>query len=152
MKELIYVFLISMLPVVELRGAVPIGAGLGLSPAENIIAAVAGNMLPVPFVVIFVRRVIAWLSSKNVRLKRVIDRYLSKRIDRHAKIKYTSELVALAVFVAIPLPGTGAWTGAVIAGMLGLRLKTAVPAIAIGVVAAGIIVSILTYGVKAVIT
>jgi uncharacterized membrane protein len=152
LKELIYVFLISMLPVVELRGAVPIGAGLGLSPAENIIAAVAGNMLPVPFVVIFVRRVIAWLSSKNVRLKRVIDRYLSKRIDRHAKIKYTSELVALAVFVAIPLPGTGAWTGAVIAGMLGLRLKTAVPAIAIGVVAAGIIVSILTYGVKAVIT
>jgi len=140
-----------MLPIVELRGAIPVGAGLGLAPAENMIAAVAGNLLPVPFVIIFIRRFITWLSSKNEKVKRFLDKFVKKRLDRHAKTRYASELIALAILVAIPLPGTGAWTGALIAGMLDIRLKTSIPAIVIGVVIASIVVSALTYGVKAVI-
>ena len=140
--------LISMLPVVELRGGLPAGVAMGLPLQQAFLAALLGNLLPVPFLILFTRKVFAWIRVHVPMLGGWVD-----RLERKARSK--SEQVAryqawgLMVFVAIPLPGTGAWTGALIAAVMDLRLKFAIPAIALGVVIAGVIISLLTYGVTA---
>jgi uncharacterized membrane protein len=141
-------FLIAMVPVVELRGAIPYGVIAGLPVWVSALAAICGNILPVPFIILFARRILNWMKTKSAWLQKVAG-----KLEEHASKKqlYRGELIGLAVFVAIPLPGTGAWTGALIAAVLGMRLKSAFPAIAIGVVVAGILISIITYGVGAVI-
>jgi len=137
-----------MLPVTELRGAIPLGVTLGLSPVENYIAAVTGNILPVPFAVIFIRRVFGWLQTKSKFLDKVVQKLTNSALRKSRKLRPGSIILPLMIFVAIPLPGTGAWTGAIIAAFLNIRLKTALPAICTGVLAAGIIVSIISYGVQ----
>jgi uncharacterized membrane protein len=146
--ELLIVFLISLLPVLELRGAIVYGFVNGVGPIETYILSVAGNLLPVPFAVLFIRKLLAWLQTKSKFLDRVIKKRVEGTLSKFSKTKYRSMLAALAIFVAIPLPGTGAWTGALIAAFLGIRLKTAFPAIAIGVLIAGLIVTCVTYGIK----
>lgn len=142
---------IAMVPVLELRGAIPIGTAHGLDIRAAIAAAVVGNLIPVPFIIVFIRKVFAWLRKKSARLDALVD-----RIESHAQKK--SDVVlkyafwGLVVLVAIPLPGTGAWTGALIAAMLDMRIKRAFPAIALGVVIAGFIVAFVTYGAGALIT
>jgi uncharacterized membrane protein len=148
MKDILTVFFVSMLPVSELRGAIPVGAGLGLRPVVNYITAVTGNMLPVPFVVLFIRQAFGWLQTKSRFLNRLINKRVTRTLRRHRVDDRRSELLALVVLVAIPLPGTGAWTGAILAAFLQIRLKTAVPAIGLGVLIAGAVVSFITYGVK----
>jgi uncharacterized membrane protein len=147
-NDFLKVFFAAMLPVTELRGAIPLGVTLGLSPAENYIAAVAGNLLPVPFVVIFIRRVFGWLQTKSNFLNKIVDKLTNSALKKSNKLRPGSFLIALIIFVAIPLPGTGAWTGAIISAFLNIRLKTALPAIFTGVIIAGIVVSLLSYGVK----
>ena len=140
-------FLVSILPIVELRGAIPIGAAMGLAGPVCILVSIIGNMIPVPLIVIFCRRVFAWMRKKSAWLGRRADWF-----ENRAKVKgaglYRSKLVGLMIFVAIPLPGTGAWTGAIIAAILDIRLKNALPAIYSGVVIAGILVAGITYGFK----
>ncbi len=147
MKDLLWVFFLSMIPVFELRGAVPIGCGLGLPAWQVYIAAVLGNMVPVPFIILFIRKIFElirkwwpWLDSMVTRLE--------KKAMKKAGLIHRYELLGLAVFVALPLPGTGAWTGALIAALMDLRLKRAVPSIFTGVCAAGVILTLLSYGVK----
>lgn len=140
-------FLVSMLPVIELRGAIPIGAALGLPGLVCTIVSIIGNMLPVPFIVIFCRKVFTWMRGKSGRLKRLADKWESRAKVKGARL-YRSELIGLVIFVAIPLPGTGAWTGAIIAALLDIRLKSALPSILVGVVIAGVIVAGITYGFK----
>lgn len=141
---------ISMAPVAELRVGLPAGVAMGLPIPAALVAGVLGNMVPVPFVILFIRNIFKWLREHNSRLGPMID-----RIERRAYAKIESanlvryEAWGLLLFVAVPLPGTGAWTGSLIAALLDLRLKNALPVIFTGVVIAGAIMTVLTYGVTA---
>ena len=135
----------AMVPVVELRGAIPYGVIAGLSVPAAFIIAVIGNLVPVPFLVVFTRKVFEWLRTKSVWLDRFVCRMETKAEEKKdVVLKY--EFWGLVLLVAIPLPGTGAWTGALVAAMMNMRLKRAMPAIVLGVIIAGIIVTTITYG------
>ena len=140
-------FLVSMLPVVELRGAIPIGAGLGLPVWQAAVISMIGNLLPVPFIIAFVRTVMDWLRQRSDRARRFVawleKKGTGKRADRVRQAKFWG----LLLFVAIPLPGTGAWTGALVAVLLNMRMKNSLPPIILGVLTAGLLVSLATAGV-----
>lgn len=145
--EFILTLLVSMLPVVELRGGIPFGVAAGLPVWAAYLAAVIGNLIPVPFIVVYIRRIFMFMRQHMPRLNSVVDKMEQKaHLKSAAVLKY--QYLGLAIFVAIPLPGTGAWTGALVAAFLDMRLKKAMPSIAGGVLSAGLIISILSYGVK----
>ena len=142
--------LISMVPVLELRAGIPAGVIAGLSIKTVVIAAVIGNLIPIPFIIVFIRRIFNWMKGKSEWLAGIAAKMEAKADKNKEKVlKY--EFWGLMLFVAIPLPGTGAWTGALIAAMLDMQLKRAMPAIAAGVLIAAIIVSVATYGVTALV-
>lgn len=143
--NLLMTMVVSMVPVIELRGAIPIGVAAGLSVWEALIASIIGNMIPVPIIILFVRKVFAWMRVKSPRLDGLVGRF-ERKAARQSEVVKKYEWLGLVILVAIPLPGTGAWTGALVAAMLDMRLKRAFPAILIGVVIAGFIVSYITYG------
>ena len=145
--EFIITLLVSMLPVVELRGGIPFGVAAGLPVWAAYLAAVIGNLLPVPFIVVYIQRIFMFMRQNMPRLNSVVDKMEQKAHLKSASVlKY--QYLGLAIFVAIPLPGTGAWTGALVAAFLDMRLKKAMPSIMGGVLSAGLIISILSYGVK----
>jgi uncharacterized membrane protein len=146
-KELIYILLISMVPVVELRGAIPIGLGMGLPFWTTFVTAMIGNLIPVPFLILFTRSIFEFIRKKNAVLERFVCRLEQKAASKEALLK-RYELLGLCILVAIPLPGTGAWTGSLVAAVFDIRLKHAFPVIALGVLIAGMIVSVITYGVS----
>ena len=138
--------LFSMIPVVELRGGIPFGVAAGLPVWAAFLAAVIGNLIPVPFIVVYIRRIFQWMREKMPDLNRLVDRLEDKahlKGRRVNKYKY----LGLAIFVAIPLPGTGAWTGSLAAAFLDMPLRRAIPSVIAGVLVAGLAISILTYGV-----
>lgn len=139
-------FFISMLPIIELRAGLPYGIALGLPYGVALTAAVLGNMVPVPFIILFIRRIFQWLRSVMPRCDAFISRLEEKaHIKGDMVRKYST--IGLCILVAIPLPGTGAWTGALVAALLDLRLKKAVPTIFLGVLIAAGIMTMLTFGV-----
>lgn len=145
--EFVLTLLVSMIPVVELRGGIPFGVAAGLPVWAAYLAAVIGNLLPVPFIVVYIRRVFQFMRQHMPRLNSLVDKMEQKAHLKSASVlKY--QYLGLAIFVAIPLPGTGAWTGALVAAFLDMRLKKAMPSIVGGVLSAGLIISILSYGVK----
>lgn len=149
MKDILLTFLVAMVPVVELRGAIPFGVVRGLNIWTAIIASVLGNLVPVPFIILFIRKIFAWMRAHMPKLDGLVTRMEQKAEKNRAAVeKYA--FWGLAILVAIPLPGTGAWTGALVAAMMEMRLKRAFPAIVIGVVIAGVIVSVVTYGAQAI--
>lgn len=150
MWDWLTVALFAMLPVVELRGAVPIGLGLGLEPIPVLIVSILANMVPVPFIILGIRRVFRWMRRHSVRLERLVSR-LEQRAAKKAQLINRYKLLGLYILVAIPLPGTGAWTGALVAALMNLRLKTAFPTIFAGVATAGGIMYVLSLGVGAVV-
>ena len=134
--KIVATFFISMAPVVELRAGLPYGIALGLDYPVALAAAVLGNLLPVPFIIVFIRRIFAWLRKISVRLDRVVTKLENKaHLKGHLVQKYGP--LGLCLLVAIPLPGTGAWTGALVAALFDIRLRSALPAILLGVVIAG---------------
>lgn len=136
---------ISMVPIIELRGAIPIGVANGLSVRTALFASIIGNLIPVPIIILFVRKVFAFIRTKSEKLDHLVCRFEAKAKKQSGMVeKY--EWFGLVLLVAIPLPGTGAWTGALVAAMLDMRMKRAFPAIMIGVIIAGIVVSYITYG------
>ena len=139
--------LISMLPVVELRGGLPAGVALGLPIPLSFAASLLGNMLPVPFVILFARPVFQWVRAHIPALGSFVTKLETRAYAKSKNVK-KYEAWGLLIFVAIPLPGTGAWTGALIASVLNMRLKRAVPVIFLGVIIAGSIMTVLTYGVR----
>ncbi len=144
MKNLFYIFFISMAPLIELRGAIPVAAALDMPWIESFIVSVIGNMIPVPFILLFIRKILAFMKTKKSLApiaNWILDR-AAKRTDN--VLKY--EGLGLLLFVAIPLPGTGAWTGALVAALLDMRFKYALPSIFFGVVCAGFIMSGISYG------
>ncbi|MGN1346946.1 MAG: COG2426 family protein [Eubacteriales bacterium] len=136
----------AALPVLELRGAVPYGVAAGLPLLPVLAVSIIGNMLPVPFIIVFIRRIFAWMKKKSARLRGLAEK-LEVRAHKKGRLLIQYEMLGLFVLVAIPLPGTGAWTGALVAGLFDLRIKNALPSIFCGVVAAGLIMSFITYGV-----
>ncbi len=148
--NIVMTMLISMVPVLELRAGIPAGVIAGLDIKTAVIAAVIGNLIPIPFIILFIRRIFKWMKGKNEWLAGIATKFEAKAEKNKEKVlRY--EFWGLMLFVAIPLPGTGAWTGALIAAMLDMQLKRAVPSIAVGVLIAAVIVSIATYGVAALI-
>ena len=139
------VFLVSLLPVLELRGGLIAAKLLGLPVLRAFIICFVGNMLPVPLILLFIRRIFAFLKRFS-RVEQAIDKLEARSIRKADKvIKY--RLWGLLLLVAVPLPGTGAWTGALVAALLDIRMKHALPVIAAGVLIAGAIVSAVMYGV-----
>ena len=139
-------FLMAMVPIIELRGAIPYGAGIaGLPIWQAALIAVLGNLLPVPFLVVFRRDVFAWMRKKSDKLNSIVLR-MERKSDRNKDVVLRYDVWGLMILVAIPLPGTGAWTGALVAAMMDMQLKRAFPAIALGVVVAAFIVTWVTYG------
>ena len=137
--------IVSMIPVIELRGAIPLGVGLGLSHFDAMWVSMIGNMLPVPFIILFIRPIFKWMTRKSEKLGRVVEKLEARAEGKWDKVhKY--QFFGLAIFVGIPLPGTGAWTGALIAAVMDMRMRSALPSIALGVVMAGLLVTGITYG------
>ena len=150
--EFLLTMLISMVPVLELRGGIPAGVAMGLPIPTALLAAVLGNMLPVPFVILFIRKIFKWVRVHIPRLGSFVDRIEARayaKMQNGRRVRW--EAWGLLLFVAIPLPGTGAWTGSLIAALMDLRLKNAVPVIFLGVLIAGLIITALTYGVTAIL-
>ncbi|MGI6040853.1 MAG: COG2426 family protein [Candidatus Alectryocaccobium sp.] len=142
-----------MVPIVELRGAIPIGVGLGLSPAIVYITAVIGNMVPVAFIYLFARKVLVWGSDKPV-IGKFFNFCLVKGESGGRKLKAKAGrglFVALLIFVGIPLPGTGAWTGTLAASILDMGFKKSVVAVTLGVLMAGTIMATISFGVASAI-
>ena len=134
-----------MLPVLEIRGAIPVGVALGLDPWLAFAVGFVGNMLPIPFLILLTRKVIEWLKKHKILIKftRWLENKGSKGVQKVKKYSFWG----LFILVAIPLPGTGAWTGALVASLLDMRLKNALPAICLGVMIAGLIIMAVTMGV-----
>ena len=149
MKDILLTFLVAMVPVVELRGAIPFGVVRGLNLWTAIIASVLGNLIPVPFIILFIRKIFAWMRAHMPKLDGLVIR-MEKKAEKNRAAVEKYAFWGLVILVAIPLPGTGAWTGALVAAMMEMRLKRAFPAIAIGVAIAGVIVSVITYGAQAI--
>lgn len=149
MKKYIIVFLISMVPLIELRGAIPYAVGFGLPLVPSILVAVLGNMLPVPFIFLFARRVLEWGKDKKVIgpfFKWCLEK--GEKGGRKLEAKAGKGLYwALFLFVGIPLPGTGAWTGTLAASILNMDFKKSSLAVMAGVVLAGAIMLAASLGV-----
>ena len=149
LKKYLIVFLVSMVPLVELRGGVPAGLTMGLDPVTVFIVCVIGNMLPVPFIFFFARKVLEWGADKPL-IGKIFTFFLEKGKKGGEKLQAKAGrglFVALMLFVGIPLPGTGAWTGTLAAAMLDMDFKKSVVAVVLGVMLAGVIMGLATAGV-----
>ena len=143
--KLIATFFISMAPIIELRGGLPYGIALGLDYPVALAAAVLGNMVPVPFIIVYIRHVFTWLRKRSKWWDEKIAR-LEKKAHLKGRVVRKYSTIGLCILVAIPLPGTGAWTGALVAAVLDMRLKKAIPAIFLGVCIAAAIMTMVTFG------
>lgn len=140
------VFLCSMIPIIELRGAIPMGFILGLPWWKTLIISIIGNILPVPFILLFIRAVIHWMSKTKIKLFNKIANWLLAKVDKNKDKIQKYSFWGVAAFVAIPLPATGAWTGSLVAAMIDMKFFKALLSALIGVVVAGIVVTIIAYG------
>ena len=146
LKKYLMIFLVSMVPLIELRGAVPIAVGMNLPLLPSYIICILGNMLPVPIIFFFARKVLEWGADKPVI--GISWSYNGHKGGQKLQEKAGRGLfVALLLFVGIPLPGTGAWTGTLAASLLDMDFKSSVIAVMCGVVLAGVIMGLLSMGV-----
>lgn len=143
-NEYAAVFFMSMLPIVELRGSIIFAAATDMPCVWVYVISVIGNMLPIPFVILFLRPVLNWL--KTTKHLSGIANWLQERSMKKAGKILKYEMLGLFIFVAIPLPGTGAWTGAIIASILNMRISRALPPIFLGVLTAGFLMLAGSYG------
>lgn len=142
-SEELIIFIISMLPVLELRGGLVAAKLLNVDLLPAFIICYIGNMLPIPLILLFIRKIFAFLKHFKFTRK-IVEKLEAKSKKKSDKFKKGTR-IGLFTFVAIPLPGTGGWTGALIAAMLDMRLKYSLPIIAVGVFCAGIIMSVVSY-------
>lgn len=137
------VFIISMLPILELRGGLIAAALFDIPIVEAVAICFVGNILPIPFILLLIRPIFAWLKQTSL-FRPVVEKLETKAMGKSEQVrKY--EFWGLLLFVGIPLPGTGAWTGALIAAMLNISIKRAMPPITLGICMAGVIMCIISY-------
>lgn len=137
-------FIVSLLPVLELRGGLIAAKIMDIEFWKAFVICYVGNMLPIPFILLFIRRIFNFLKRFQ-KFEKIIDKLEARSLRKADKVK-KYRLWGLFLFVAIPLPGTGAWTGALVADIFDIRIKHSLPIIAVGVLTAGIIMSALSYG------
>lgn len=142
-KELI-VFIISMIPVLELRGSILAAGFLKMNFLSTYIIAVIGNMIPIPFILLFIDKIFDFL--RKTRFKPMVEKFEKRAFSKSDQIKKYGKF-GLFLFVAIPLPGTGAWTGSLIASLMRFKVKDALPWIFLGVLVAGLVMSLLAFGI-----
>ena len=148
MQKYLIVFLISMVPLIELRGAIPYAVGFGIPLLPAYVIAIIGNMIPVPFIYLFARKVLVWGKDKPL-IGKFFTFCLEKGEKGGKKLQATAGkglFIALMLFVGIPLPGTGAWTGTLAASLLDMDFKSSVLAVLLGVLLAGIIMGAASAG------
>lgn len=141
---------VSMVPVIELRGGIPIGVGMGLDPLLAAAVCAVGNMIPIPFILLFLEKILV-LMEKWGGIFGKFAAFLKRRADKKGKGLENGQLIGLIILVAIPLPGTGAWTGALVASLLKMPRKKSIFGITVGVLIAAVVVTVITYGVTAII-
>ena len=154
LQKYLFCFLVSMVPLIELRGGVPIAVGMGLPYLQSLLICIVGNMLPVPVIYLFARNVLEWGKDKKY-----IGKFFTYCIEKGERggqklMKKAGKrglFVALMLFVGIPLPGTGAWTGTLAASFLNMGFKETTKAVILGVILAGIIMLVASTGVFSVI-
>lgn len=151
MKHLFYVFFIAMVPLIELRGAIPIGVGFGIPWELNLLICSLGNCIPVPFILFFVKAVLKWMRGCRIGIFAKISNRLYEKAERNRGKVEKYAAWGLYIFVAIPLPGTGAWTGALVAALFDMNKTRAIISIVAGVVTAGLIMTVGSHLVAAVI-
>jgi uncharacterized membrane protein len=142
-RELI-IFIISLFPILELRGGMIAAKLLDVELVKAFFICYAGNILPIPFILLFIRRIFA-LMRKSEKLAKLVDGIEKRSMKKSEKVLKFKQW-GLLLFVAVPLPGTGGWTGALLADLLDIRLKKSLPIIALGVLIADLIMSVLSYG------
>ena len=147
--EELCVFFCSMLPIIELRGAIPMGAAFGLPWWQTYLISIVGNMLPVPIILLFVKSVLTWMAGCKVKFfNKVANKMFEKAEKNREKIeKYA--FWGLTLFVAIPLPATGAWTGTLVAALFDMKFWKSLLSAFIGVLIAGVVMTLISYGVVA---
>ncbi len=138
-------FVISLFPVLEIRGGMIASLLLDIDFIKAFFICYLGNMLPIPFILLFIKKIFS-LMRKNKHLRKIVEK-LEARSDKKKGTMEKYKEWGLLFFVAIPLPGTGGWTGALIAALMDMRIKKALPIIALGVLVAGLIMSLITYGI-----
>ena len=143
--ELLLTFGTAMVPVLELRGAIPVGIAAGLSPLTAWVVSILGNLVPVPFILLLIRKIFDWLRDTAFFGPKI--QWLEKRAHLKGRVVRKYRLAGLIILVGIPLPGTGVWTGALVAALLDIRLRHAVPAIFAGLIIAAAITLAVTMGV-----
>ena len=140
----------SMIPIIELRGAIPMGAVFGMPWWQSYILSVIGNMLPVPIILLFVKAVITWMGKSKVKFFNKIADFLNKRVEKRRGQIEKYSFWGVCFFVAVPLPVTGAWTGSLVAAMIDMKFWKALVSCFIGVLIAGVIMTLISYGVVAI--
>ena len=146
------VFFCSMLPIIECRGAIPLGCfALKLPWWQNFLLAAAGNILPAPFILLFIRAILRWMANCRVKLFNRIAGWLNRKVEKHKGTIEKYSYWGVMIFVAVPLPGTGAWTGSLIAAMLGMDWKKSSLAAVLGVLIACTIMTVFSYALNIVI-
>lgn len=140
------VFFCSMLPIIECRGAVPLGWGLGMPWWQTALFSIAGNLLPVPFILLFMRGLLRWMRGCKVGFLNRFAGWLDRKVEKHKGTIERYSYLGVMIFVGVPFPGTGAWTGTLIASVLGLEPKRSFLAAAGGVVIATAIMTLISYG------
>ena len=153
-KKYLIVFIVSMIPLIELRGAIPYAIGFSLPLIPSYIIAIIGNMLPVPFIYLFARKILIWGKDKK-GIGKFFSFCLNKGEKGGKKLEKKAGkglYVALFLFVGIPIPGTGAWTGTLAASILKMDFKKSIISVMCGVILAGVIMGLLSFGVKGIIT
>ncbi len=145
MKAFFLTMAIAMVPIIELRGAIPYGISQGLPYGEAFIAALIGNIIPVPIIILGIRGIFDWMRKRFPKVGAFVDR-LESRGNEKAELVRRYKYLGLLLLVAIPLPGTGAWTGSLVAALLNLRVKYAGPVILLGVAIAGGLMVLISHG------
>jgi uncharacterized membrane protein len=140
------VFFCAMLPIIELRGSIILGAGLGLPWWQNFILSWIGNMLPIPFILLFIKKIISWMSVCKITFFNKVANWLLNKAEKNREKIEKYAFWGLTLFVAIPLPGTGAWTGTLVASVINMKFWKALLCTVVGVTIAGVIMTLTSYG------
>ncbi len=144
-KELI-VFIISILPILELRGGLIAASLLNVSPLTGYIVSIIGNTLPVPFILLFINKILDWMGKSKIKWMNKLSKWLDKKARKHKDSIEKYGYLGLTLFVGVPLPGTGAWTGCLAASVLNMDKKKSFISIMIGIIMASIIMMLISYG------
>ncbi len=144
-KELI-VFIISIFPILELRGGLIAASLLNVSPLTGYIVSIIGNTLPVPFILLFINKILDWMGKSKIKWMNKLSKWLDKKARKHKDSIEKYGYLGLTLFVGVPLPGTGAWTGCLAASVLNMDKKKSFISIMLGIIMASIIMMLISYG------